>query len=71
VGGRSAAVAGRGETTSPTDRQRDEVTGRRLHASRVERTWQPVDSAGARWQQWPRSYRVRTTPVSGRRLSGA
>jgi hypothetical protein len=26
VGGRSAAVAGRGETTSPTDRQRDEVT---------------------------------------------
>jgi hypothetical protein len=26
VGGRSAAVAGTGETTSPTNRQRDEVT---------------------------------------------
>jgi hypothetical protein len=26
VGRRSAAVTGRGETTSPTDRQRDKVT---------------------------------------------
>jgi hypothetical protein len=28
VGGRSAAVAGRGEMASPTNRQRDEVTHR-------------------------------------------
>jgi hypothetical protein len=41
---------------------------RRLHASRVERTWRPVGSTGARWWQRPRSCRARVTLASERRL---
>jgi hypothetical protein len=58
--------------TSLLNRQREEMThGRQLYASRVERTWRPVDNAGARWRQRSSSCGTRATPASGRRLSDA
>jgi hypothetical protein len=67
-----AAVAGRGEAASSTDRQRDEVT----HGAAATCITRGADVAAGRQRRRevaaaPCSCHARTTPASGRRLSGA